>query len=201
MDRLSEDKLYCSCTPCFRDERAYSQTTLPYFLKVELFSFTHGSLNPEIFEGMLNHAYNLFDSYGVKVSRKHIINEDKTDQFDLYHKDIELGSYGYRWDRGRECYTYFGTGIAEPRFSYCLPLPGYHLDVFPKFSNIESKILEEAREFLDALNQGNRIMAGVELSDVVLAVQQNAELLGYSFEEILAMSYATKRAFTNNRRK
>lgn len=64
-----------------------------------------------------------------------------------------------------------------------------------------SKIREEVEELEESLEQGNRIMALVELSDIYGALAGVAESLGTNMAELASMSAATQRAFTDGSRK
>jgi hypothetical protein len=82
-------------------------------------------------------------------------------------------------------------------------LPGYHTRPIEKGVLGEpSKIREEVDEFIDACAQGVKVMALVELSDLIGAV--GAYLTkhhpGVSIDDLLAMSHVTERAFRNGRR-
>lgn len=80
--------------------------------------------------------------------------------------------------------------------------PGYHLTpiqkgVFGKLSKIE----EELFELKDALDQGCRIMAQVELADMFGALLAYADKeFGLSMRDLEVMSHITQRAFTNGHR-
>ena len=81
--------------------------------------------------------------------------------------------------------------------------PGYHLTPITKGVLGEaSKVLEEAHEFIDAVDQNVSIMALVELADLVGAAE--AYLAKHhpsmTLEDLKAMSAVTKRAFQNGRR-
>lgn len=80
---------------------------------------------------------------------------------------------------------------------------GYHMTEIEKGVLGEaSKVLEETNEFVDAAAQGVSIMALVELSDLVGAIE--AYLAKHhpsmSLDDLRAMSFVTKRAFENGRR-
>jgi hypothetical protein len=84
-----------------------------------------------------------------------------------------------------------------------LPNPGYHLVDIPRGELGElSKIREELDELTDAMAQGSRIMAMVELADMMGAVQafMAKHLPGVTMEDLLTFSDITKRAFVNGRR-
>jgi hypothetical protein len=78
--------------------------------------------------------------------------------------------------------------------------PGYHLEPITKGTIGEiSKIEEELAELKDAVKQKSKVMALVELSDLVGAVQL---YLGKhhpdtSLDDLLVMSAITARAFKN----
>lgn len=81
--------------------------------------------------------------------------------------------------------------------------PGYHLREIDKGVLGEaSKVREEVEEFLDAVDQGVSIMALVELSDLIGAVQAYLEVHhpSVSLQDLIAMSNVTARAFKNGRR-
>ena len=80
---------------------------------------------------------------------------------------------------------------------------GYHLsDIEKGVLGHPSKIVEEARELLDAHEQQSRIMAAVELSDLYGAMKSYmaAHLPDLQFDDLEKMSSITERAFRNGRR-
>jgi phosphoribosyl-ATP pyrophosphohydrolase len=82
-------------------------------------------------------------------------------------------------------------------------VPGYHTRPIEKGVLGEpSKIMEEAYEFEDACAQGVQVMALVELSDLMGAIQAflAKHHPGTSIDDLLAMSHVTERAFRNGRR-
>ena len=79
---------------------------------------------------------------------------------------------------------------------------GYHLRTINKGKLGEtSKIREELEELEDALEQQNRIMALIELSDLYGALELVAINLGTNIEELSIMSKATMKAFREGSRK
>ncbi len=80
---------------------------------------------------------------------------------------------------------------------------GYHLrEIAPKGAYGEpSKIHEELDELEEALEQDNRILALVELSDIYGALEAVAERLGTNMADLQKMSAATKRAFKDGSRR
>lgn len=82
-------------------------------------------------------------------------------------------------------------------------VPGYHARPIEKGVLGEpSKVREECEEFLDAAAQGVKVMALVELSDLMGAVQAYLAKHhpGMTIDDLLAMSHVTERAFRNGRR-
>lgn len=81
--------------------------------------------------------------------------------------------------------------------------PGYHLTEIPKGTIGESsKILEEILELQDAETQGAKVMALVELSDMIGAVEHYLakHFPDMTLDDLRCMSDITKRAFRNGRR-
>ena len=82
---------------------------------------------------------------------------------------------------------------------------GYHLEEIPRGEYGEiSKILEEAAELKDAMEQGLKLMCLVELSDIIGAIEGYLERYydgKITITDLLNMSYATKRAFESGGRK
>lgn len=82
-------------------------------------------------------------------------------------------------------------------------VPGYHSRPIEKGVLGEpSKIKEECDELLDACSQGSRVMALVELSDMVGAINAYLEKHhpGTTIDDLLIFSHITERAFRNGRR-
>lgn len=81
---------------------------------------------------------------------------------------------------------------------------GYHRTEIQKGTLGESsKILEEVQELLDAELQGNKIMALVELSDLVGAIQHYVEHrygAEMTLDDLMVMAQTTRRAFQDGRR-
>jgi hypothetical protein len=80
--------------------------------------------------------------------------------------------------------------------------PGYHLRRIPKGELGElSKVEEELLELKDALAQGVRIMALVELADIYGALKAYVEKqFGLTVDDLARMSAVTERAFRNGHR-
>jgi hypothetical protein len=82
-------------------------------------------------------------------------------------------------------------------------MAGYHIKEIPKGTyGTVGKILEEALELEDAQNQGVRIMALMELSDLYGAMQGylEQEFPGISMEDLAKMSKVTERVFQSGGR-
>lgn len=105
---LLSGKKFVTCTPCFRSEEKYDDRLVrPEFMKVELFLLPGSDLDV----GEVAHqAHKLFRRWAPGAL---IINTDEG--LDITYNGIELGSYGDR--RGEYIY---GTGLAEPRFSWAI---------------------------------------------------------------------------------
>ena len=81
---------------------------------------------------------------------------------------------------------------------------GYHVADIPKGKVGEpSKIVEEAMEIADAHEQGVKVMAAVEMSDVYGALDRYREKHHpeLTMDDIRAMYNVTRRAFDNGKRK
>lgn len=77
----------------------------------------------------------------------------------------------------------------------------YHLaEINPGVFGTISKIQEELDEIKDSVTQNNRIMTGVELADLIGAIEEFATNHGYSLNDLIVMKDATKRAFESNHR-
>lgn len=83
-------------------------------------------------------------------------------------------------------------------------MAGYHITEIKKGEIGESsKILEEVHELQDAEIQNCKIMALVELSDLIGAIQLYLEKHhpDTSLEDLVKMSFITRRAFESGSRK
>jgi hypothetical protein len=113
---------FCALTPCFRNEPVLDDLHQPYFMKVELISWdktTREDMNKMIAGARLLFEENLW------VTCVHNAEPDPigVTAYDLVttHTGIELGSYGIRETEKLGRWLY-GTGLAEPRYSYALEL-------------------------------------------------------------------------------
>ena len=85
-----------------------------------------------------------------------------------------------------------------------LSSPGYHVTEIPKGTLGKSnKILEETLELIDAEKQNCKVMAIIELSDLVGAIHAYLQEShpSISFQDLEKMSVITRRAFENGHRK
>ncbi|UTC29060.1 hypothetical protein MARCHEWKA_05510 [Brevundimonas phage vB_BpoS-Marchewka] len=79
--------------------------------------------------------------------------------------------------------------------------PGYHLTPIAKGVLGEpSKIIEEAAEFADAVQQGATIMGLVELADLQGAIRAYLARFNLTMADLDTMADITERAFVNGRR-
>lgn len=81
---------------------------------------------------------------------------------------------------------------------------GYHLTRIPKGTLGEiSKVQEELSEIIDALNQDNKVMALIELSDLIGAIKAFI-IKNYNnsitIQDLERMADATKRSFESGER-
>lgn len=82
-------------------------------------------------------------------------------------------------------------------------MAGYHLREIERgvFGDV-SKIKEEFEEFLESLEQENKIMALVELSDLLGAIEgYTSKNFNLTLTDLLTMKNATQRAFVSGARK
>jgi hypothetical protein len=80
---------------------------------------------------------------------------------------------------------------------------GYHVrKIKPGQIGEKSKIREELEEFLDALEQDNPVMALVELSDMVGAIEHYLEKYhpSISLQDLITMAKTTRGAFEDGTR-
>lgn len=80
---------------------------------------------------------------------------------------------------------------------------GYHLKNIQKYPyGTPKKVLEEVMEFLDAVDQKNKIMILTELSDIIGSITGYLEknFSDFTIDDLLQMSQATQRAFKNGHR-
>ncbi|NIQ15865.1 MAG: hypothetical protein GTO02_16160 [Candidatus Dadabacteria bacterium] len=84
-------------------------------------------------------------------------------------------------------------------------MAGYHLEQIPRGEYGEiSKIIEEASELKDAMEQGQKLMCLIELSDILGAIEGYLEKHyqgKITVTDLFNMAAATKRAFESGQRK
>jgi hypothetical protein len=119
---------HMALTPCWRNEPVLDDLHLNVFVKLELIHIPYldnYDTAEEVLDDMVHCAIGFvashtqmnrksFDVYTVPVS-----DGCSLLQYDLMTKGMELGSYGIRQDSWGKYYV-FGTGIAEPRFTYAI---------------------------------------------------------------------------------
>lgn len=190
LKELEQHKDYVAVSPCFRpQDNSPERFSYPYFMKVELFSWfaiskkemTENSLGEPNKIKAANHfvtyiafAEDLFHRFGVNTSVEYISKQ----QSDLVTKKekVEMGSYGYRIVNvdNEPCVICYGTGLAEPRFSNFIEetfKPSYHKKPILKGDyGKSSKIIEEVREYEEAVRENATLVALCELADIKGAV-------------------------------
>lgn len=84
-------------------------------------------------------------------------------------------------------------------------MAGYHINDIPRGVYGElSKVIEEALELKDAMEQGQKLMCLIEISDIIGAIEGYIEKYyggKITMTDLHNMSYATKRAFESGDRK
>jgi hypothetical protein len=79
---------------------------------------------------------------------------------------------------------------------------GYHKYKINKGTlGLPSKIREEYEEFVDAVQQENHIMAIIELSDMLGAMEAYIKRYKMNLDDLIIMKNATKSAFEDGSRK
>jgi hypothetical protein len=224
---LEPYKRYQTTTPCFRDE-AEDALHKQYFMKNELIyserydqtSDQMNRLHIEVDRMAQQHCLKFFLKYLPGKVKLIPVSENENGNgvdsplnsylFDLVagegdgHEQFELGSYGIR-QYGDNIWA-FGTGCAEPRLTAIIDTfykPGYHLDAIPKTCDLGSldKIIEEYQEFIDAVKQKTHVMALVELSDLIGAIDLYTKAnFNLSIDDLKLFSSITQRAFINGHR-
>jgi hypothetical protein len=120
---------YCAITPCFRNESVLDDLHQPYFMKLELITWDGGESD---MDKMFKLARIWFerehpgDHPGDDLMTGAALNNDPdplgvTQAYDIQttRTRIELGSYGIR-EHAKVGRWAYGTGLAEPRYSYAL---------------------------------------------------------------------------------
>jgi len=109
MNKVPSEKLV-AVSPCFRMESEYNDLHHLSFMKVELY------WNRCRWQDLLLDAKRFFESLGIENIQREIQPPGPYRiQEDLVANGIELGSYGYRTQKGLS--WSYGTGLAEPRTS------------------------------------------------------------------------------------
>lgn len=122
--KIDEGK-YCGITPCFRDDEI-DMTHNKCFMKLELIKIFDADMKNV--EGQTSDVqedameFFVLNGEGVEFERKTINQWEPDYQVDILTKNtqIELGSYGFRSLKGTKWQWIYGTGLAEPRFSWAI---------------------------------------------------------------------------------
>ena len=180
-----------SISPCFRDD-VPDALHQPEFMKLEL---------AIIGDDFSNFDMNIQDdalAFFMRYSDDICVNPENQD---IELNGIELGSYGKK--KIEHTTLHYGTGIAEPRFSYALESEseGYHISKFPhdEYGTI-GKIREELEEVVDARKQGCKILEEIEIADLLGAIRGYAEKRDIDLADVEKFSKITSRAFSNGKR-
>lgn len=122
---------------------------------------------------------------------------------ELLEGEARKGGSRSDWYRGMIAKIQCTTGYLQ--WSGITNTAGYHLEEIPRGTYGEiSKILEEAAELKDAMEQANKVMVIIELSDLVGAIDGYMEKYygdKLTIDNLITMAFATKRAFTSGHRK
>jgi seryl-tRNA synthetase len=111
IDRTLSHGKYQAVSPCFRNEPVIDALHQNHFMKLELIQF--GDVSESSLKSMIDHA-NYFFQLKLHSFKTNIVKTELG--YDIEHDGIEIGSYGIRKKIGFE--WIYGTGIAEPRFSF-----------------------------------------------------------------------------------
>lgn len=184
---------YVCATPCWRDDIRGDGLHFGRFFKVELIDCIPRT---DTWDSVLEPALEFLGSYLP-------VQLDYTkDGVDIVTQDgVELGSYGFR--KFGKFQWWYGTGVAEPRLSTQIKLGGYHNRIIRKAkAGTADKVIEEAKEYKDAMDSDNPIMGLVELSDVYGAIECILEQdhPHVSMSDLRSMSNVTRRVFKSGHR-
>lgn len=170
----------------------------------------NGELNPGTLHEIFHAEYQADDYYRIEADTLHTV-KGKENAITYLVRDTPSKEYaGVVRQIGAEKVCPFSESIPVDQcwemIEDMLPTqkrPGYHLRKIKKGQVGEvSKIIEEANELLDAHEQGIKIMALVELSDLYGAMARYIEKHhpDMSMKDIKGMHQVTRRAFDNGRR-
>ena len=164
---VSEDISYVSATPCVRLLDNETPTHQETFMKVELTRFVITKEKAQTYAENFTLALELMQSL---TKDKLVIERQSETQVDIVREfdNLELGSYGYR--QLDNSYIVYGTGIALPRFQFCDVGAFHNTYILRHAYNTGEKIIEEALEFEDALQQSNPMLSLYELTDLLGAI-------------------------------
>lgn len=114
-EKMPIGKFFC-VTPCFRDEITQNEITKEYFIKLELIHYMNFEDCDLII--MTDDVKKFFYKY-FHYDNISVLTTDMGYDIESLNKNnqkIELGSYGVRSYKKHK--WIYGTGLAEPRFSY-----------------------------------------------------------------------------------
>lgn len=114
LDGDIEPGRYMAVSPCFRNEVYLNDLWQSHFMKLELMIIHSEPHSEAMCRELVSNAVTFFNKHSL-----HEVHTEATiDGTDIMLGNIELGSYGYREYEG---YSWsYGTGVAEPRFSYAM---------------------------------------------------------------------------------
>lgn len=107
---------YQAITPCFRDE-AVDETHKQMFMKLELIVISDKLLSEADVHTVMYDAKIFMQSQGMSLQSRFTDEAQYARDLECQLTGIELGSYGMR-HHPKIGYWVYGTGLAEPRFSY-----------------------------------------------------------------------------------
>lgn len=194
-NEVEKNKKYVSFSPCLRigDVDQYHKE---FFYKVELSYFCDSSFDAvrEVIP-ITQDARKLFSNLlKVPVNEIDVVTTSDTN-VDLVINEVEIGSYGYR-KINENSYIIYGTGLALPRLNMVFQNSCYHTKAIIKGQlKTISKIEEEVMELKDAFEQKDQILQLCELSDLIGPIEEYAQTLGVSLEDIIKFKNKTKKAF------
>lgn len=123
---------YVAASPCFRDDDV-DELHGRYFFKVELIEFAHtriedwGDAVERVAQEALSFYRSTYDGRDAGIV-------PTAQGLDIELRGIELGSYGYR--TYKDFAWVYGTGFAEPRFSYAAGVGGRHGHPGPETTHV-----------------------------------------------------------------
>lgn len=181
------------------DRVAEQQTTIDH-LSNQAIGFRHGARLVE--EPSMNHLRDIAASIAQPTTVEKLPKGDDLSGVDFFGRKLEDVTVSEESARrsSQRLNEYVASAVLDAAKSF---EPGYHVRNIEKADiGTAEKIREETEEFLDAVEQGVRLMALVELSDLVGAIEAYLEVEhpGFTLTDLCAMKDVTKRAFKNGHR-